>query len=271
MPTRNPATPVGPKLSSAPLARIVGHGVAIALIILIWQVSVEFGLVREFAVSTPVRVLSAFVDVVISGRSWVAVGVTLSELAVGLALGGSVGILLGAAFASVRLLDRLFKPLILSFYTLPRIALLPLFIVWFGLGMGSKIAVVVIHGLVGFMLGAYATVSNIDRALVESCRVFGAGRIELLRLVYLPFSLPYLSTSARQVLGLAFGSVIVAEIAGAMEGIGLEISHHLARFDMTGVLAWIIFTSLLALVLDRGAVEIEKRAIRWRAPATGES
>ncbi len=125
--------------------------------------------------------------------------------------------------------------------------MLPLFVVWFGLGMGSKIAVVFIHGTVLFLLGAHAAVSNINQKHVDAIALFGANAFQRLRLVYFPGALPYLVTSARQALGLATGSLIVAETSASLAGIGFQIGLDVARFDMTGVIAWVILASLVVL------------------------
>ncbi|HTV71241.1 MAG TPA: ABC transporter permease [Rhizobiaceae bacterium] len=239
------------------------HAVAIALTLGLWQFVVAIGLARELVVSTPLRVAAEFFAVVVSPRTWSAVLVTIGELVAGLLIGGAVGVVLGAAFARVPLLDRMFKPLVLALYTLPRLALLPLFVVWLGLGVESKIAVAVIHGVVLFMLGAYAAVSSIDTKLIEACRLFGASRLRLLALVYVPSSVPYLLTTVRQAIGLALGSVIVAEMTGAFAGMGFELSRRLAQFDMTGVLAWVVLASMLGLALERVALTFERRLTRW--------
>lgn len=246
------------------LACTIGlHVMAIGLILGFWQFVVMIGLARELVVSTPLRVAVEFVAVIAAPRTWSAVLVTLGELVAGLMIGGAVGMVLGAAFARMPLLDRMFKPLVLALYTLPRLALLPLFVVWLGLGVESKIAVAVIHGVVLFMLGAYAAVSSIDTKLIEACRLFGASRLRLLTLVYIPSSIPYLLTTIRQAIGLALGSVIVAEMTGAFAGMGFELSRHLAQFDMTGVLAWVFLAAILGLALERAALTFERRMTRW--------
>ena len=248
---------------------LLHHLVWIFVVLAAWQMAVELGYARALVVSTPLRVLAEFLALVQAPGTWSAIAVTLSELAVGLSIGGVIGVVLGSIFARSRLLDRCFRPLVVAFYTLPRLALLPLFVVWFGLGGGSKIAVVVVHGVVVFLLGAYAAISGIDRRMVEACRIFGAGPARRLWLVYLPAAVPYLTTSARQVVGLALGSVIVAEVSGAFAGIGFELALRLARFDMTGVLAWVVLVALLALAFDRVGLLLERRTARWASIRDG--
>jgi NitT/TauT family transport system permease protein len=255
--------PSSPVAQHSMLRIAATHCIAVICLLSLWQLAVTVGLARELVVSTPLRVAAEFAQIVSIPRTWTAVSVTLWELAVGLAMGGFVGVVLGAAFARVPLLDSIFKPLVLALYTLPRLALLPLFVVWLGLGVESKIAVATIHGVVLFLLGSYAAVSSLDTRLIESCRMFGASPLRLLTLVYLPSSIPYLLTTARQAIGLALGSVIVAEMSGSFAGMGFELSRRLAQFDMTGVLAWVVLAAVLGLALDRVALSFERHMTRW--------
>ncbi len=243
--------------------RIAQHALWIVALLLLWQGLVETGVAPAFIVSTPVRLASGLAELLASVDTWHAVQVTLTELLIGLVTGATLGTLLGTLFARVPLLDAVFKPITLAFYTLPRIALLPLFVAWFGLGMGSKIAVVFIHATVLFLLGAHAAVSNVNQKHVNAITLFGANAVQRLRLVYFPSALPYLVTSARQALGLATGSLIVAETSASLAGIGFQIGLNVARFDMTGVIAWVILASLVVLALDGLGLLLQRRVSRW--------
>jgi NitT/TauT family transport system permease protein len=255
--------PHGTRRSRVQMRRIASHLFWILALLVLWQVLVGLGVAPAFIVSTPLRLTGTLTTLLSSADTWQAVRVTLTELMIGLVAGAIIGTILGTLFARVPLLDAVFKPITLAFYTLPRIALLPLFVAWFGLGMGSKIAVVFIHATVLFLLGAHAAVSNINQKHVNAVTLFGANAIQRLRLVYLPSSLPYLVTSARQALGLATGSLIVAETSASLAGMGFQIGLNVARFDMTGVLAWVILASLLVLALDGLGLLLQRRVARW--------
>lgn len=243
--------------------RIALHLFWIASFLVLWQMLVALEIAPGFIVSTPLRLANTLAMLLSSADTWQAVRITLTELMIGLVSGAAVGTVLGTLFARSALLDAIFKPITLAFYTLPRLALLPLFVAWFGFGMGSKIAVVFIHATVLFLLGAYAAVSNINQKHVDAVTLFGANALQRLRLVYLPSALPYLVTSARQALGLATGSLIVAETSASLGGMGFQIGLRLARFDMTGVLAWVIMASLVALALDGLGLLLHRRVTRW--------
>lgn len=244
-------------------ARVALHVFFVFSFLALWQFLIDSGRGPSFILSTPLRIAENLLEIVVTAQSWSAILATLTELFIGLLIGAPVGIALGVLFANSLALDLTLKPILVAFYTLPRLALLPLFLVIFGLGMGSKIAVVVIHGIVVFLLGSYAGASRIDARQVDACRLFGAGTVQLVGLVYLPSLLPYLVVSGRQVLGLALGSVIIAETSTSFEGIGFEISLRLARFDMSGVLAWVIIAAVLAVIFDRLGLGVYRRSSRW--------
>ena len=261
---------VRPRLppSANRVRRIFGHLLIAGGLLLCWQTAVQTGLIRSLVFSSPLKVFYQLLEILSSSESWYAIGVTLFELTVGVVFGGLTGALLGSLFARMPIVDRMFKPLVLGIYTLPRLALLPLLVIWLGLGPGSKIALAFFHVLVIFMLGAYAAVSGIEQRLVSSCRLFGASRYQVIRLVYLPGSLPYLATSMRQALGLALGSVVLAEMVNSFEGIGFETSLFMSRFEMSGVIAWVMISSCLALMIDYAFVVLQRRTLRWAAIKT---
>ena len=260
-------------LATIPVARyrvpsgrqqLVVHVLLILALAAAWQSLVDAGVLKAIIFGRPTGVFRYLVRLLTDLATARALAFTMSEVVAGLGLGAVAGIALGIVLTRVRALRGSIDPVVLGLYTLPRIALIPLFIVWFGLGMPSKIAAVFLHGFVIFLLGTYATIDSVDRVLVSNLWMLGASRWEIVRHVYLPWAWTHLFTSFRQALGLGIGTAVVAELIGSFEGVGYEIGLRLGAFDMNGTFAWVLIVASLAVVLDRIATQFERRLLRWR-------
>ncbi len=193
-----------------------------------------------------------------------AVRITMTEVVSGLAMGAAAGIIFAIGLSRVPPLRRSLDPLFLAFYTLPRIALIPLFIAWFGLGLASKISAVFIHGFVIFLFATYATIETVERPLLHNFKILCASRWQYFRQIYLPWSATHFFVAFRTALGLSIGTAVVAELIGSFGGAGYEIGLRIGAFDMNGTLAWVLIIATLAVVLDRIASFFEARLLVWR-------
>lgn len=243
---------------------MVAHGVTLVGVCLAWELLGRGSSDAGLFVSRPSVIVGQLAEILSDPASAGHVGTTLYELGVGLGLGGVTGVLAAALVSRRAWLRRAVDPLVLSFYTIPRLALVPIFIAWFGLGMGSKIAVAFIHGFVLFLLGMYSAMDNVDRTMENNIRILGGRKRHLMRHVYLPFSAPFLFVAFRQSLGLGLGSVIITEMLSSVSGIGFELGLAVAYFDMSLALAWVIIAATLGVVLDQVAASLERRVVRWR-------
>jgi NitT/TauT family transport system permease protein len=215
---------------------------------------VRGGVVPAYALSQPTLVFPRFASLLSELSMWRHIGITL------VSLGMSAATLL----KGVPLGRSAFDPVVLAFYTIPRLGLVPLFIVWFGFGMTPQVIVAAIHGFVIFYLGMSAALDSIPQELVASVRSMGGGHRDVLRSVSLPYAAPFLVASFRQALALGLGSVILAEMIGPLGGIGFLLSQRLARFDATGTIALILIAACVAVALDFLAAKVERRVTRSR-------
>ena len=226
-------------------------------------------LVREIYISRPSAVAVRLREMFASGEIQPHLLVTLQELVLGYALGVSAGILCGYGLGRAPRLAAVFEPYLMAFYGIPKIALAPLFIVWFGIAIWSKVA---LAGTMVFFLvfySVYAGVRAVDQELVNLARVMGATERQLSRHVYLPAAAPSVLLGMRMAIPYAVIGVIAGEFTSSVRGLGLFINQASATYDPAGVFAGIVL--LLGFVVAAGAVagRVERRLLRWRPPLPG--
>ena len=218
----------------------------------------------EFSISKPSAIGGRLRELSASGELWDHLQVTMTETLVGLVIGMAGGIVLGLLIATSKRIGQLFYPYIIALYSLPRVALAPLFIVWFGIGLTAKVVMVVTMVLFVAFYNTYEGVRNIDKDLLDMARSMRRGRLETLRWVILPSITPWLLTSLRLSIGLGLIGAVISELVAATEGLGYYIKLSSNLFDTTGVFAGLIVITLVAMVLEQLVVLLERRVLRYR-------
>jgi NitT/TauT family transport system permease protein len=189
---------------------------------------------------------------------------TIWQAGAGLLLSLVVGIPVGLLFAANRFVEQLLEPFFLGIYSIPRIALAPLFILWFGIGPSSKI--VMAFSLVVFVviLNTYEGMREVDRELVDMLRAMRAPRLYVLRKVLFPSIVPWIFASIRVGVGLALIGSVVGELLGANRGLGWYVEHSASRLDITGVFTGIVVLMALGMLLNELVKLAEARFLRGR-------
>jgi NitT/TauT family transport system permease protein len=250
-------------------ARLGRHGMAAAQLLLFvcmlaaWQLaSNAFGL--AFWVSSPAAVLRALLAWSADGTLAGDVGVTLLEAGCGFVLGALSGALVGFVFGWFRRLGDLFEPFILSFYTLPKIALAPLFVLWFGIGTVNKVMFAAL--LVFFMIffTTFQGTRQVDADLIANARLMGASRFATWTKIAVPFSAVWVFTGLRIGLPYSLIGAIVGEFVAAQKGVGYRIKEATSMFDTATVFAGLAVLSVISFALLAVLKLIEKRALRWQ-------
>lgn len=199
-----------------------------------------------------------------SSARWDDVRITVVEALVGYLVGAAAGVVLAFIVASNRFVRGLLGPFLVAFNALPKVALAPLFIVWFGIGQESKVYFVV----AGIMFISFSNVSTgltaIDRTYLDNARVLGASRWWILSDVVLPTTVGWLMLSLRLSVSWALLSAVLAEYLGALGGQGKVIADGAANLDQSIVVAGILVTALMAVIADRLLALVERRFERWR-------
>jgi NitT/TauT family transport system permease protein len=220
--------------------------------------------IEPFLISSPSRIFSSMVTHFQSGdllqHSWV----TFQEIAIGFPLGALVGIALGYWFGRSRFLAEIFEPIIIAINGIPRTALAPLFIVWLGIGIWSKVGVVFL--LVFFLnfFNTYAGMRQMDTEYVDLARLMGVRGWKLTFRVILPAISPYIFTGIRTSIPFSIIGAIVGEFIAATEGLGFFIRMSAGIFKTADVFVGIIVLMIMVIVMDKIAGLVERRALRWQ-------
>ena len=234
-------------------------------LLLFWQWA-SGRLIRTVYVSTPTAIVARLYELFATGEILPHLAVTLRELVLGYVIGVIAGLACGYWLARSPRAARIVEPYVMGFYGIPKIALAPLFVIWFGIGIWSKVA---LSGTMVFFLvfyNVYAGVRAVDRELVALARVLGASERQLGRHVYLPAAMPFILLGMRMAVPFAVIGVIVGEFTSSIQGLGLFIHYASDTYDPAGVFAGIAI--LLAFISAAGlaANRIERRLLRWRPP-----
>lgn len=246
--------------------RIVIHSgqvmVGLAVLVL-WQVAGQvFG---AFVLSSPLLIAERIVALVRTGTLWSDLGVTLVETFAGLAVGMVAGVALGVLIASSGVVGRWFYPYVMALYSLPRVALAPLFIVWFGIGVESKIFMVVTMVVFVAFYNTYQGVRGIEPDMLDMARSLRAPWTARLRWVVLPAIAPWILTSLRLSIALALIGAVIAELVGASQGLGYYMGYAANLLDTTGVFAGLVIITVIAVLTEQAVALAERRVLRHRA------
>jgi sulfonate transport system permease protein len=231
---------------------------------LLWEIA-SGNWIDTFLISSPTRILVSMIAGFRSGdliqHSWV----TLQEIAIGFPAGVILGIALGYAFGRSPLLAELFEPIIIALNGIPRTALAPLFIVWLGIGLWSKVGVVFLLTFFLNFFNTYTGMRQLDQEYVDLARLMGAGRWKLTFRVILPAIAPYVFTGIRTSIPFSVIGAIVGEFVAATEGVGFFIRQAAGLFRTADVFVGIIVLMLMVIAMDKAAELIERRALRWQS------
>ena len=196
--------------------------------------------------------------------------VTLTETLLAFAIGSGAGLGTGLWLALSPMASAILEPYIKAMNSMPRIILAPIFAVWFGLGMGSKVALGVTLVFFIVFFNVYQGVNEVSPVVLANARMLGASQKQLLRHVYLPSATSWVFSSLHTSVGLAFVGAVVGEYLGSSQGVGYLILQAEGSFDINTVMAGIVVLTVFALVLDGLVGRIEKHLMKWQ-PKAGES
>jgi NitT/TauT family transport system permease protein len=252
-----------PKRIWAPVRRALLLAAPGATLLCFWQFA-SGRLIRETYVSKPTEIAWRLVDLFYTGEIWPSLRVTGEELVLSYAIGVLLGLLLGYALGRSPRLASIFEPYVMAFYGIPKIALAPLFVIWFGIGIWSK---VMLAGTMVFFLvfyNVFAGVRSVDRDVVNLALVLGANERQLGRQIYLPAAAPFLMLGMRMAIPYAVIGVIVGEFTSSTAGLGLFINYASSTYDPAGVFAGIFI--LLAFVMGMNALanRLERKLLKWQ-------
>jgi ABC-type nitrate/sulfonate/bicarbonate transport system permease component len=243
-------------------SRAVQIGFLAGLLALWYLATTRWG-VNRLLLPNPVAVWQQLVDVLRSGEYLPDLRVTLTELAVAFVLAMTSGTIVGFFVSRTRYTIRVFDPLFAGIYSIPIILFLPLYVLFFGLGPASKIALGTTISFFPIVLSTIAGFGNVDRTLVTAARSMGASNSQLFRHVLLPAALPVILSGLRMGFTVALLSIIGSEAIASLAGLGHHIVQLAEGMDMARMFAYIAFVVVIAAVLNGAVSYLEARGRRW--------
>ena len=240
--------------------RLLLFGAMIAL----WEVSVRMGWIDPYFTSQPSEILKRLVEWAKDGSLVQHVPITIFEAALGFVLGTLAGGVAGFVFGWFGRVADLLDPFIVAIYRLPKVALAPLFILWFGIGIETKVSLtaVIVFFLVFF--NTYAGVRDTSRELIDIIRLMGAGTGQILWRVVLPSALTVIFVGLRVSVPYALIGAVVGEMMASNRGIGFLLTNSTGQFDTAGAFAALLILVIISTAFNGVIVASEKRLLRWK-------
>ena len=229
-----------------------------------WQALSDADVLDQFFFSRPSDIGGRIADWLRDGTIWGHLGVTLAEATYSFLIGTAAGVIAGFVLARVVLLGDVANPFISMANALPRIIFAPIFVLWFGLGMTSKIALGVTLVFFIIFYNTFNGVREVDRKVVDNVRMLGASRWQLIRWVYLPSTLTWIFSGLHTSVGFAISGAVVGEYIGSSRGIGYLVSSSEGTLDTTGVFAGIVVLTAVVAVVTAGVRRVERHLFRWK-------
>ncbi len=223
-------------------------GLAVFLFLLLWEVAKPLGLVKVADVSKPTLVLKAFLELSASGEVFQHLWISLREFFIGFLLSLVVAIPAGILIGRYRLMSKLLDPLLMALYTMPRLAMMPLLVVWFGVGFGATIAVVFLGSVFPVLVNTAVGIREVDPVWVRAVRSFGGSEWDVFKKVLLPGSVPPMMTGIRLGVGRGLLGMVVSEMYASTEGIGAQIGLYGMSFRTAELIALLAVVSLLGFI-----------------------
>ena len=236
---------------------------ALAVLLAVWEAAGHAGLLNPLYAPSPSQIGAALVDLFGSGRIWIHIEATFTAALVGLALGIVVGIVLGVLAALVPLIAELLEPVMTLLNAIPRVILAPLFVIWLGIGIASKVALAFILVAVLIFFTVFTGIRQVDRRLVERVVTLGGGRWALVRHVYLPSVAAWVLGNLKVAVGFAFTGACVGEFVAASRGLGYLLSFAQSTFNSALMMAIVFLIMVVVLVIFALAGRLEKYLLRW--------
>ncbi len=255
----------GAPMSSAQLSLAIRAGqlgIGVALL-LIWH-TVSGRWIDPFFISSPDAVAVKLWTWAIDGTLWHAFSYTFKAMIAGFIIGSLTGFFTGFALGRSDLLARLFDPYITAIYCMPKIALAPLLILWFGIGIESKIAMAALIVFFLVFLNTFSGVRDVNPLYLHVTSIMGASSMQQLRLVIFPSAAAWVLTGLKVSVPYALIGAVVGELISSNRGIGFLIGQASGIFDTAGVFAGLIVLAVTGIVLNAGLKKLERRLLRWR-------
>ena len=242
----------------------IGPIVFVSLIALI-EAGTWTGIISNLTLPRPSAVLETFGDLWSTGLLWKHLVPSVTRLVVGAVTGACAGIAIGILIGLFTFIRAGLVPLVAAIFPIPKIALLPLFVIWFGIDEGSKYALIAFGTFTPTVVATYGAVDNVDRGLIRMGQSFGLTWLSIVRKIVLPGALPGILSGLRVSLAIAIILLVAAEMLGAEHGVGAYILEAGALFDLERLFAGVTILSILGVTVSYMVGQLERRLLNWRS------
>ncbi len=236
--------------------------------LLIWEWIGTSGAVNPIFFSSPSAILRAGVKLFGAGEMWNHMLVSGTEFAIGFGIAILFGIPFGMLLGWYKTINYIFEPFVSALNATPRVALLPLIIIWFGIGIWSKVVIVFLGALFPIILTTYAGVRTIDETLLRAARSFGANDRQIFKTIALPSSVPFIIAGMKLGLGRALVGIVVGELVAASAGVGYFIAIAGATFQTDKLFVGIFIITGFGVLMTAWLSALERRFEAWRPQRT---
>lgn len=262
LPSQNPVAYRGGGFSTIPL-RWVGF-VVFAVVLFIAEWGTRAGWISALTLPRPYEVLITFQNLYTSGLLFDHLFPSLSRLFMGALIGVTSGISIGVLIGLFSYVRAGLVPVVAAIFPIPKIALLPLFVIWFGIGEGSKYALIAFGTFTPTVVATYGAVDNVDRTLIRMGQSFGLSWFSIVRKIVLPGAMPGILSGLRISLAIAIILLVAAEMLGAEFGIGAYILEAGSLYDLERLFAGVVILSILGVLVSAALGVLERRILAWR-------
>jgi NitT/TauT family transport system permease protein len=233
------------------------------VLLAVWEAASRAGWINPLYAPSPSRVGSSLVELFADGRIWPHLNATFTAALGGLALGLAVGVVLGIVAALVRVVAELLEPVMTLLNAVPRVILAPLFVIWLGVGLASKVALSFILVAVLIFFTVFTGIRQVDRRLVERVITLGGDRWSLVRHVFLPSVAAWVLGNLKIAVGFAFTGACVGEFVAASRGLGYLLSFAQSTYNAALMFALILLMLVVVLLIFSVAGRLERYLLRW--------
>lgn len=234
----------------------------LAVLLGAWELIVRQSGISALVLPAPSAVAQTLWNSLLSGYLWPHIGITLAEMLLGLALGGAAGLGMGVALAESPLLDRVLKPYVILSQVVPKLALAPLFVLWFGFGMAPTVVMTALICFFPLMENTFTSLRQVDPHRVQLFAMLGASRVQTLLRLKLPAGLPGILAGLRVALVLALVGAVVGEFIGASRGLGAVIIAAQGMMDTSLMFAALVAIAAIGLLCYQATLMLERRLLR---------
>jgi NitT/TauT family transport system permease protein len=242
---------------------LVISGAALILFLAAWESIVRLLNVPEIVLPPPTSILEALRAIVMSGAVLSHLGVTVTEVLAGFSLGAVAALVLGTLIAQFRLVDRVVYPYVIALQAVPKVALAPLLVIWFGFGISSKILMTAVIAFFPILVNTIAGLRSVEQDRLDLMVALNASRWQIFRYVRLPTALPFIFAGLDVGIVLSVIGAIVGEFAGANAGLGYLLLVYNADLKIAAVFALLVILAALGIILHAIVQAVQKRVMFW--------